>query len=365
MAPNSRLRVVVVTLLSDPKESLLFLSAARLVGDLVLVAPDDAALGSWPTDTRVVRLPAVGDSLTQKRLLGLSATVRQLAPDIVHIHGEPWSTAAQHLVGLGLPVVVHGAENLLVDAPLLYRLRRVGTRRILRRVAGYAAWGMSGLLAARRAGLPLTTPAAVIPGSPPDPAIFTPVALRTADPTLRVVAVGRLVREKGIDGLVRAVAGCGGAAAVSLTVVGDGPQRAELQALARSAGVEVTFSGTLTSLQVHDKLADSDVLVAPSVATRTWQEQWGRAVVEAMMTRRAVVVSNCGELPDLVGDPSWTFPMGDVEALAEALMELRDSPTLRRARSDGALVRAAEFHPDHLAGELVSLWERAAARSMT
>ena len=108
-------------------------------------------------------------------------------------------------------------------------------------------------------------------------------------------------------------------------MVGDGPLRAECEDLVRERRVPIRFTGFLNQSQITRAYVASDVLVLPSDGGETW----GLAVNEAMACARPCIVSDrvgCG--PDLVipQETGSIFPLGDVEALANAMLELAGNP---------------------------------------
>ncbi len=151
---------------------------------------------------------------------------------------------------------------------------------------------------------------------------------------LRVGYVGRLESHKGVDRLVAAVAETPG---VELEVVGDGPERARLEALSTSSGVtrRVGFAGFSEQGELADVYRRFDAVVAvPSLVTPSWIEQFGRVAVEAMASGVVVVASRSGALPEVVGDAGLLVEPGDTAALAKALGELRDDPVGRARRAE-------------------------------
>ncbi|MFL5540230.1 MAG: glycosyltransferase family 4 protein [Longimicrobiaceae bacterium] len=165
------------------------------------------------------------------------------------------------------------------------------------------------------------------------------------DPAPTVVTVCRLVPWKGVDGLIRAVAGLSG---VRLVVVGDGPQRGALEALAEACGLagRVRFTGTLSAREVRRELGRADVFVLNSS-----YEGLPHVVLEAMAERVPVVATAAGGTGELVrhGDTGLLVPVGDEEALRGAIRRLLDDPRLREALREGALRRMhAEFSLAHM-----------------
>jgi glycosyltransferase involved in cell wall biosynthesis len=160
------------------------------------------------------------------------------------------------------------------------------------------------------------------------------------DPAPTVVTVCRLVPWKGVDGLIRVAAGLPG---VRLVVVGDGPLRGALEALAEERGVagRVRFTGTLPAREVRRELRRADVFVLNSS-----YEGLPHVVLEAMSERTPVVATAAGGTGELVrdGETGLLVPVGDDDALRGAIRRLLDDPALREALAEGALRRMrAEF----------------------
>jgi 1,2-diacylglycerol 3-alpha-glucosyltransferase len=146
-----------------------------------------------------------------------------------------------------------------------------------------------------------------------------------------VLFVGRLLERKGGDDLIAAVAELQRARPdVRLVFVGDGPLRAEWEALAavrlRSGTFRFAGSRPLDELPLYYQLAD--VFVLPS-----HEEVWGLVVNEAALAGLPVVVSEtCGAAPDLVepGVNGARVRPGDVPALAAALADILRADGARR-----------------------------------
>ena len=169
----------------------------------------------------------------------------------------------------------------------------------------------------------------VIPQFGVDPDVFTPRAETNAS-TFRIGGgVGRLVEEKGVDILLRAVAGLDGDWQVRLR--GSGPAQAQLEALAHELGIatRVHFDAPRPSVEMPEYYAQLDLFVMPSRARPNWKEQFGRALVEAMACAVPVIGSECGEIPNVIGDAGLIFREEDTDALRAHIAALRDDPTRR------------------------------------
>jgi glycosyltransferase involved in cell wall biosynthesis len=165
---------------------------------------------------------------------------------------------------------------------------------------------------------------------------------------LRLITVARLSREKGTDDLLRATAILRRAGAqVTLTVVGDGPERASLKGLASELGLDgkVEFTGFLS--QGHELVAALDRADVFVLASHS--EGLPHSVVEAMARALPVVATDVGGMPELLGDDAGVVvPSADPAALAGALAELADDPARRARLSASSLARARRFDPERV-----------------
>ena len=280
----------------------------------------------------------------------------QIGPDLVHVDEEPYSLVTLQLSRLcrrrRVPFVFFAWQNIARRLPPPFGLVRAA---VLRAAAGGIAGTPRAAEVLSEAGF--AGPMAVIPQFGVDTEVFRPdpSARRSTrerlgiEPGTFVVGyAGRLVPEKGVDVLVRAFARLapdgGDAGAARLLVVGDGPDRPRLETVARESGAgdRVLFRGATPSLEMPAVLNAMDVLVLPSVGTRTWSEQFGRVLVEAMACGVPVIGTATGEIPWVVGDAGRLVPPGGVEPLRAALDGLRRDPVGRRRTGEAGLRRARD-----------------------
>jgi glycosyltransferase involved in cell wall biosynthesis len=127
--------------------------------------------------------------------------------------------------------------------------------------------------------------------------------------------VGRLVEEKGLLDLAKAVCLC--PPDVRLVLVGDGPLRKRLPDRAQ------VLSGRPLA-ELPPLMNAVDVLVLPSRTTRRWKEQFGRVLIEANACGTPVIGSDSGAIPDVVGGGGLIAPERNPAALAAVIMQLRD-----------------------------------------
>ncbi len=183
-----------------------------------------------------------------------------------------------------------------------------------------------------------------------DPHEFEPAAER--DPRL-VAAVGRLVDKKGFDVLIEAMAALRARDLdLQCVIVGEGPQRARLEARCRALGLEdrVELVGARPNGEVRRLLARSAVTALPC-RTSGDGDRDGIPVVlmEAMASESAVVAGDLPTIRELVvpEETGLVVPPGDPAALARAIERLaRDEVLRRRLATAGRRRVLAEFSAD-------------------
>jgi glycosyltransferase involved in cell wall biosynthesis len=158
----------------------------------------------------------------------------------------------------------------------------------------------------------------------------------------RLLFVGRLVPVKGIETLLRAFDNARRERPdLTLDIVGDGPLRQELEALAADLGLgsSVRFLGRVEN--ARHEMERAAAVVVPSLG-----EGFGMVALEASERGRPVIATSVGGLPEIVEDgrTGVLVPRGDVAALAAALVALVDDPARAEAYGRAARERAlAEF----------------------
>jgi glycosyltransferase involved in cell wall biosynthesis len=172
---------------------------------------------------------------------------------------------------------------------------------------------------------------------PRDPAALAKARAEwPAGPGLRLVTVARLHSEKGHRYLLEALEGLGRQKwTARWLIVGDGPERAALEAAVAAKGMadRVRFAGWRTD--VFDLVAAADVVVQP-----TLHEAFSQAMIEAMALGRPLVISDVSGVEDVVEDgrSGFVVPPRDVPALSAALGRLSD-PEVARALGEAAGAR--------------------------
>lgn len=176
--------------------------------------------------------------------------------------------------------------------------------------------------------------------------------------TATVVFVGRIVPDKGLDVLLRALA------LVTddwerLLVAGDGWSRQECERLAHRLGLSerVRFLGEVDGDELREVLLEARVVAVPS----RWPEPFGIVGLEAMAQSRPVVASDIGGIPEWLdhGETGLLVRPGDKTAFAEALVTLlRDEDTAEAMGLEGWR-RVERFSPRAHLDSLVGIYARA------
>ncbi len=302
-----------------------------------------------------------GARLALAGLLGaeLTATLwasRRFKPDLLHAHW--WFPSA--LVGgwasvlTRAPMVTtfHGTDIRMARA---YPASRPIFRQVLRRSAAVTA--VSRWLAAEAQEMSGLMPK--VAPMPVETAIFTPDGGRPRGE--RLLFVGRLTRQKGVDLLLHTMALL--PPSVSLDIVGDGEERSALEALAQSLGIahRLTWHGAQPGPALPAFYRAATALVVPSV-----DEGLGLVAVEAQLCETPVVAFASGGLIDVVehGVTGMLVEQRDPAALAAAVTLVLASPdrgaALGRAGRERAL---SQFDPGVAARRYVDIYRTALGRA--
>lgn len=170
-------------------------------------------------------------------------------------------------------------------------------------------------------------------------------ALGIGDHELVVAFCGRLIQRKRPMDLLRAVARLGPGAAITLLVIGDGPQRDELERFSRAHGLKVTFVGFVAPSELGRYYAISDAFALISE-----YDPSPKALNEIMNFEVAVIVSRIvGTSADLVeaGKNGFIVEAGDVEGIAARIQKLLEDRPLCRAMGRYSAEKVLNFSYQH------------------
>ena len=288
----------------------------------------------------------------------LAATMRasrRFEPDLLHAHW--WFPSgmvgawAGRLTRTPMVTTFHGTDVRIARAspaarPLFQRvIRRSAAVTAVSRWLAAEAQEMSGVMP-RVAPMPVET------------SIFTPDRQRPSDS--RLLFVGRLNRQKGLDVLLTALALL--PESITLDVVGDGEERDALVALADAlhVGARVRWHGAQPGPALPHFYRRAAALVVPSV-----DEGLGLVAVEAQLCQTPVVAFASGGLIDVVehGVTGLLVEERDPAALAASISELLALPDRGAAYGRAGRERAlSEFDPAVVARRYVDIYRTALGR---
>ena len=178
---------------------------------------------------------------------------------------------------------------------------------------------------------------------------------------IRYLACGRLVAQKGYPHLLEAFAQVERHVDAELHVLGEGPQRAELEALAARLRIteRVTFLGFRKNPFLHMQAADVFVL------SSLW-EGFANVIVEAMSMGTAVIAADCPYGPNEIitdGRNGLLVPPANAARLGEAMISLAQDESLRRAIAVAGQHRSVDFSACTIASQYAAAFRRLAARA--
>ena len=286
---------------------------------------------------------------------GLSAR-REFHPDVIHAHW--WfpngvaATWVARMAGLPLVTTLHGtdvrmARNIPSSRPVF--------RHVLKHSSAVTA--VSRWLVQETQSI-VSVPPPIVAPMPVSAELFD--ATTSGPRSRRLLFVGRLMPQKGIDLLLGALGQL--PADVGLDVVGDGPDRAAMEALASSLGVgdRVRWHGAMKQHALPQMYQRALALVVPSA-----EEGLGLVAVEAQLSETPVVAFDSGGLPDVIQHDRTGVLVRErsEDALAGALKALlaRDD----RGRSLGAAGRLhalATFAPESVARRYADIYRAVIGR---
>lgn len=151
--------------------------------------------------------------------------------------------------------------------------------------------------------------------------IFIPASGKDASVKPRLIYVGRLSPEKNLPGLLEAIAGL----EVELTIIGDGPQRQELQEKAARCGLEVTFLGNQPHHELPKFLNQADLFILPSIS-----EGHPKVLLEAMACGLPVIGTKTPGIQALIRHRETGYLCGTAPAaIRAAIQEMIGNAELR------------------------------------
>lgn len=172
---------------------------------------------------------------------------------------------------------------------------------------------------------------------------------------IKLIYVGRLIPEKGVQILIEALSTLDNKNSYMLEIIGDGYYRRDLEELTRKLNLEdnVCFRGLQRN--IGDYLSKADVFVHPAIC----EEGFGIAIIEAMSAGLICMAFRKGAIPEVIENNVNGFIVDEcsVNSLAQKLEEVCEHIDEMREIGINAVNRAKYFSIERLVGELHNLYE--------
>jgi glycosyltransferase involved in cell wall biosynthesis len=252
-----------------------------------------------------------------------------------------------------VPVLIFSELTPWSEAALSSLQRRVH-RALAPRAAGFVVASSQGVERLRALGVEPERVEVALQSA--DLSGLSPRAARSGGP-VRILAMGRLVPDKNLDGLIEAFAGAGFSEEEAvLELRGTGPLEGELRAQAERLRAAVEFSGPVAPAELGGVYAEADALALVST-----YEPFGVTLREGAAAGLPLIASRrAGAVGDVAvdGENALIVDPNDGEQLVSALRRLVREPDLRERLAAGS-VAVSGRHPPEADAEA---WERAVLR---
>jgi glycosyltransferase involved in cell wall biosynthesis len=224
--------------------------------------------------------------------IGLGHLLRQIKPEIIYCWEEPWCLStwqvSQIARNLGVPLVFYSAENRYKHLPWPFTWLQSQAFRFFASCIVPTQEVSSRILEAGYTGTVQVIPLWVKLGR----------QLHSDSGTRRLGYVGRLISLKRVHLIVQSLCLLPG---FQLRIIGDGPERANLEALAGNLGVadRIEFYGHIQNSDLEKSLEGVTLLVLPTAENSRQAEQFGKAALEGIACGLPVLASRTGNLATL------------------------------------------------------------------
>jgi glycosyltransferase involved in cell wall biosynthesis len=165
---------------------------------------------------------------------------------------------------------------------------------------------------------------------------------------------GRLVKEKGVDDLIRAFSIVNSAKA-ELWIAGRGPEEKRLRQIAENSEKTIKFLGFVSLNDMPIMYKKAHIFVHPA----RWPEPFSRSILEAMLARLAIVASDSGASSEALGDTGIIYRTGNIYELAEKLEMLINDDKLREELGKKAFERVlSQYSPEIITHQIIKEYEK-------
>jgi glycosyltransferase involved in cell wall biosynthesis len=264
----------------------------------------------------------------------LASVLQEFRPDVIYPWEEPWGLVSAHTCWLRnrlLPkakIISETEQNIDKWLPPPFGWCRAYTLRNADFAIARNRQAVDVLRAHGYAGAAEVVPNGV------DPELLRPLDRQACRAALGfggfvVGYAGRIVEEKGLGDLLDALLRC--PPSVNLAAVGAGPFQSALERRIAELGLgeRVRVLPPKPPGELAQFMNAIDCLAIPSRTTLRWKEQFGRVIIEAHACGTAVIGSDSGAIPEVIGAGGVIVPQRQPKRLAEAIVRLAGDSALR------------------------------------
>ena len=276
-------------------------------------------------------------SLTRRYAVAVARAVKKLKPDLLEVHNRPDLALLLRKLCPSVPVML-----LLHNDPCFMRCARTTEERTklarTLQVVAVSEWIRNRFLSEN-----VTASVSILPNS----IAIADMPPRSPVRDKLILFAGRVVADKGVDTFVAA---CRDTLLIRpdwrAEIIGAdrfGPDSPETPFIARLRPQAKAGGVSLPGYKPHDEVLTAMARAAIVVVPSRWAEPFGMAALEAMASGAALIVSDRGSLPAVVGEAGLYCNPDDVSSLTQCLLRLTDDARLRQSMGEAALKRARTF----------------------
>ncbi len=288
------------------------------------------------------------NSLRRHRYFSLSSLVCKFQPDIIYAENEPQAESTLQAYKLADKLGAKFSFFTWENIEQIYTGRKKKIEEVILKNSDAAISGNSEgkqILQSQK----FTKPIAVIPQYGVSPDIFKPIdvsgwreKLGTKDKFV-LGYIGRLLPEKNIASILQTLKQLPGE--IVLLIIGSGPEEDELKAQVEKLNLKdrVEFIRAVAHEEVPQYMNLFDLLVLPSITTKSWKEQFGRVLPEAMACKTLAIGSDSGEIPNVIGDPELIFPEGNIGSMTKIINRIFTDVSFREEKTKASYDRTIKL----------------------
>jgi len=173
-----------------------------------------------------------------------------------------------------------------------------------------------------------------------------------------VLFTGRFVAEKGIYQILESIEKVRSKIRdIHFIFCGNGPERDNMINYVKKANLSniCTIKGWVSYDEMPKVYNSTDVFVYPSYATKSWEEQFGFALLEAMACGVPVITTKSGSIPEVVGNSVIIIEPKNSKKLAEAIIKVLHDEDLRKSLSEKGRKQAEKYSSEIIAKKFIKV----------